>query len=80
MRGRAANRACRGAHGGVGGGAQGRGADSVSAAKRALSVLFTREIYNLYIVTLCSSDLNFKRFLRFVCLPGVGLRLGDRGG
>lgn len=25
--------------------------------------------YNLYIVTLCSSDLNFKHFLRFVCFP-----------
>lgn len=38
--------------------------------------------YNLYIVTLCSSDLNFKHFLRFVCFPEGGRRCteGEGGG
>lgn len=36
--------------------------------------------YNLYIVTLCSSDLNFKHFLRFVCFPVVGWEVYRRGG
>lgn len=37
--------------------------------------------YNLYIVTLCSSDLNFKHFLRFVCFPeGAGGVQNEGGG
>lgn len=36
--------------------------------------------YNLYIVTLCSSDLNFKHFLRFVCFPEGAGGVQNEGG